>query len=624
MLETDNQQSDRIVPDHGAPWHVSAFMVPQDDPDQANLVLGLVRGLRARILFDRGRRPAFRRSDGTHFDDQDLDYGAWHFLARREPDGPPLGYVRLSTPATGQMFQSRAYLGERYEQVLRTHGFRVQDTFEYGRLVVEHRARKLGLGIYLSALAVGAAQHLGAKSIIGTSGTKDDQHRFHERFGFYGLPETRRYVDEYTEDVIVMCGPADGAGEFTDLVAQLRAQFPTLAAAGLAELPKPTERQPPAPAGLRGRVNRTDWRPTLFQPTHTPDRAALTTLLDSGDIREVHDTVDSQLTELIRSREPAESFDDAQLQTKKDEQLAGVDMWAYGAWAWYPWSRRLVHVLPREEFRMVRTDRNREKIPRPDQRRLLNQRIGIIGLSVGNSVAVTFALEGIGGAYKLADFDECSLSNLNRLRCGVQDLGVNKAVIAARQMFEIDPYLDIEVYTDGLTDANMTKFFTGGSGPIDLLVEECDTPYVKIAARERARALGLAVLMDCNDRGMLDIERFDLEPTRPLLHGLIGDRNADDVRNLDRQAAVDLILAMVDAERISTELAAAIPELGKTLSSWPQLASGVALGGALTAEVARRILLGRPCGSGRFYVDLATLITPEYNSITMRQTQTIR
>ena len=71
---------------------------------------------------------------------------------------------------------------------------------------------------------------------------------------------------------------------------------------------------------------------------------------------------------------------------------------------------------------------------------------------------------------------------------------------------------------------------------------------------------------------------------------------------------------MVDAERISPELRASFGELGRTLSSWPQLASGVALGGALTAEAARRILLGSECVSGRFYVDFADLITPATNT----------
>jgi hypothetical protein len=176
----------------------------------------------------------------------------------------------------------------------------------------------------------------------------------------------------------------------------------------------------------------------LFEPHRASDRDALTALLASGDVREVHDTIDEQLTELVSSRGPS-CVDPNEIQRTKHEQLSGLAMWEYGTWVWYPWSQRLVHVLPREEFRLVRTDRNRSKIERPQQRRLLGNRIGIIGLSVGNSAAVTFALEGIGGAFKLADFDDVSLSNLNRLRAGVHHLGVNKAVICARQMFEIDP-----------------------------------------------------------------------------------------------------------------------------------------------------------------------------------------
>jgi len=594
-------------------WHVTAYLAPLDRNGDLAL-LESMRELRARILFDHGRRPAFARADGTHADDQDLDFGAWHFIARREPDGPPLGYIRLSTPATGDFFQSRAYLGaQRYEELLLSEGVAVRDAFEHSRLVVEHRARKLGLGLYLNGLAIAAAHCLGARAMIGTSGTKDGQDRFHERFGFRGMPGTRRYVEQYTEDVVIMFHRvADGAGQYAALVDQLREKFPALAVAGHAQLVSGLSSGRPAPVGLAdaGRADRSAWRPVLLEPNRISDADALAALLASGDVREVHDTIDEQLTELVRSREPG-CVDPNEIQRRKDEQLAGFAPWEYGAWVWYPWSQRLVHVLPREEFRLVRTDRNRGKIERPEQRRLLGNRIGIIGLSVGNSAAVTFALEGIGGAYKLADFDDFGLSNLNRLRAGVHHLGVNKAVISARQMFEIDPYLDIEIYRDGLTEHNIADFFTGGGGPIDLLVEECDTPWVKIAAREHARELRIPVVMDCNDRGMLDIERFDHEPDRPLLHGLLGDVKSVDMLDLSREDKVNLILAMVDETRISPELAASFGQIGRTLSSWPQLASGVALGGALTGEAARRILLGLPCGSGRFYTDLELQLRPE-------------
>ncbi|MET9224550.1 ThiF family adenylyltransferase [Lentzea sp. NPDC003310] len=568
----------------------------------------IVRELRAKVLFDRGRRPAFRTPDGRHVDDQQLDHGAWHFVAGAHPGGPPLGYIRLSTPLTAALFQSRAFLGDvEYERILRDAGVTDAETFEHSRLVVEHRARKLGLGAYLNAVAIGAAHALGAKMMIGTSGTKDGQHEFHERFGFRCVEGTRRYVEQYTEDVVIMCHDvAAGAGEYDELVTRMRAEFPALAA--VEHLPAARTRHE-RPKSLRAGADTTSWRPVLLTPAVAADRDAITALLDSGQVREVHDSIETQLEELIRSREPwLPPHED--LTQRRAEQLGGLDPWEYGTWVHYPWSQRLVHVLPREEFRLVRTDRNRGKIERPQQRALLGKRIGVVGLSVGNSAAVTFALEGVGGSFKLADFDAFGLSNLNRLKATVHDLGVNKAVISARQLFEIDPYLDVEIFTDGLTSANLAEFVAG----LDLLVEECDTPYAKIAAREEARRHGIPVVMDCNDRGMLDVERFDLEPHRPLLHGLIGDVTADELEDLTRQQKVDLILAMVDAERISPELRASFGELGRTLSSWPQLASGVALGGALTAEVARRILLGQECVSGRFYVDFAELITPATNT----------
>ncbi|NUR29318.1 MAG: ubiquitin activation protein [Catenulispora sp.] len=614
-----------------SPWHFTAFPAP-DGPGADSGRLAELRLLRARILFDQGRRPAFRDRD-----DQVQDLGAWHFTARRTGDGdhgPPLGYVRLLTPATAPRYQSREFLGGlHYDEVLRTAGLTDRDVFEHSRLVVEHRARKLGLGLHLNALAVAAAHELGAAAMIGTSGTADGQDRFHARFGFHPVPGTRRYVEKYTEDVVILLHrTADGAGEYTALVDDYRLVFrelmaetdsrssdhasgPVLQPSSKPAFILPRHRRPAASAPPHrltaiGPSDPHRWKPVLFRPTCHDDRVALAALLNTGAVREVADTVEAQLAELIRARDPGREFSDDALAAARLDQLQGVPLWDYGTWAWYPWSGRLVHVLPREEYRLVRTDRNRGKIGRPEQRRLLGKRVGVIGLSVGNSAAVTLAQEGVAGAFKLADFDTLSVSNLNRLRAGLHQVGVNKAVLAARQIFEIDPYLDVEVFPAGLTEENIKEFFLGGHGPIDLLVEECDTPWVKLAAREAARDLGVPVVMDANDRGLLDVERFDHEPRRPLLHGRLGPLTAEDCRDLSPAERIRLVLDMVDADRISPALAASFPEIGRTLSSWPQLASGVALGGALVTEAARRILLGGPCGSGRFYVDLEELIAP--------------
>ncbi|MGC4993482.1 ThiF family adenylyltransferase [Nocardia salmonicida] len=324
----------------------------------------------------------------------------------------------------------------------------------------------------------------------------------------------------------------------------------------------------------------------------------------------VHDTIEDQLDELIRCEEPAVAHSTGSLAAARRRICGGTALWQWGTWVFYPWNGRLVHVLPREGFQRVRTDRNRNKIDRAQQRDLRERRIGVVGLSVGNSAAVTLAMEGVGGSFRLADFDNVGLSNLNRLRAGVGDLGVSKAVLAARQMFEIDPYLDIEVFTDGLTEESIGPFFdgVGGTRPLDLAVEECDTVWAKVAVREYARRRAVPVLMDTNDRGLLDVERFDREPHRPLFHGRTGGSTSADVARMNRGERLSFLLAVVDEPRLSPAMRDAVGEIGRSLSSWPQLASGVMLGGALVADTARRILLGELIPSGRTYVDLDELI----------------
>ncbi|WP_062987753.1 Rv1355c family protein [Nocardia anaemiae] len=365
---------------------------------------------------------------------------------------------------------------------------------------------------------------------------------------------------------------------------------------------------------LRERADQNDdlseWRPVHFDLAIDRDRSALSELLAATDVR-VLDTLSDQLRQLVLAREPACST--AELDERVRLRLGETDPAEYGRWVWYPWSADLVHVLPEAEFREVRTDRNRYRITREEQQRLARMRIGVVGLSVGNAAALTLALEGIGGSFKIADCGRLDLSNLNRIRARVADLGIEKSVMAARQMFEIDPYLRIERCPRGIRPEAIDDFLLGGGG-LDLVVEGCDDLHTKALVRERARVHGIPVLMPIGDRGLLDIERFDIEPDRPIFHGLLGSVRAADLRDLTTSAKLPHVLGILDAARISTRAAASLPELGRTIGSWPQLASGAALGGAIVADAARRLLLGEPVASGRYYVDPAELIDAGHGS----------
>ncbi len=269
-------------------------------------------------------------------------------------------------------------------------------------------------------------------------------------------------------------------------------------------------------------------------------------------------------------------------------------------WAYYPWRHAVVAVPGPRTFARLRLDRNRNMITLGEQRRLAGLAIGVVGLSVGHAIAHTLAAQGLCGELRLADFDDLELSNLNRVPATVFDIGVNKAVVAARRIAELDPYLRVQAMTDGLTIDTMGTFLDG----LDIVVEECDSLDIKAAVREAARARRIPVLMASSDRGLIDVERYDIEPERPILHGLLGDIGVSELAGLSSTDKVPHVLRIIDAGRLSDRGAASLVEVGRTLSTWPQLAGDIAVGAATVAEAVRRIGLGERLSSGRVRIDV--------------------
>src|SRR3989338_1149790 len=212
-------------------------------------------------------------------------------------------------------------------------------------------------------------------------------------------------------------------------------------------------------------------KPIILNLNRRIQKAVYSRLLKTG-VRVVDEYKD-QLRELFAINNPTivytEKFEGEfknhyrKLVEKSPESLMGN-------WVYYPWIKTMAHLLPDKDFQKVRTSRNRELITLEEQKKFYNSKIGIAGLSVGNSVVMSIVLQGGGGNLHIADFDRLSLSNLNRIRGSVADLGLTKVDMTLRQIYLLNPYARIKIFNEGLTPKNIKKFFNG----LDIVVDEVD------------------------------------------------------------------------------------------------------------------------------------------------------
>ncbi|MFC6099777.1 ThiF family adenylyltransferase [Olivibacter domesticus] len=358
----------------------------------------------------------------------------------------------------------------------------------------------------------------------------------------------------------------------------------------------------------------TVYRPVFFRRVN--DKEKMDYLLENNKEIHIIDQIEAQLVELIRLDHPSKKLTESEQRIFIDNHIGATSLYDYGVWVYYQWLNQLIHILDEEEFIRIRTSRNIYKITPEEINLLRKKKVGVIGLSVGQSIAITMAMERICGELRLADFDTIELSNMNRLRVGVQHLGLSKTIVAARQIAELDPFIKVICYTNGVDGENIDSFFLD-EGKLDILVEECDGIDMKIISRIKAKQYQIPVIMDTNDKGMLDVERFDLDPERPIFHGRLKRVDGLSVIELEQllnqltvQDKVEYLVDIIGFENVSDAMKLSLQYMNKTIVGWPQLASAVTLGGAMVTDITRKIFLGKFESSGRYFVDFDELIQP--------------
>lgn len=356
----------------------------------------------------------------------------------------------------------------------------------------------------------------------------------------------------------------------------------------------------------------TDSRPAIFNLQDKKDGNTLARLFSLRKIHHVVDDYEEELREYFAITNPALVYT-PDFEKKFREYLGGLQkktpLWQRGRWVYFSWLSAVSHILEDAQFQEVRTARNRNLITTGEQKKFYNAVIGIAGLSVGNSVALAIVLQGGGRRIRLADHDRLALSNINRIRVGVQNLGLLKAEMTAREIYTINPYAEVEIFQEGLDEKNIGKFFTGPP-KLDIMIDEIDNLGVKYLIREQAKKRRVPVVMaaDNGDSGVIDIERYDKNPNLPFFHGRIGKVTYEGLFNLNKFEAGEMIAKLIDFKNIPRKMWKSFREIGKTLVSWPQLGGTALLNGVAVAYCIRKIINRQPLKGNRAIISLDRLI----------------
>jgi hypothetical protein len=257
--------------------------------------------------------------------------------------------------------------------------------------------------------------------------------------------------------------------------------------------------------------------------------------------------------------------------------------------------------------------------------------IGFVGMSVGGNLLEGWLREARPKRVKVADPDWVELTNLNRgermsLRHVVAPRSarfdpansydvprIAKAEYIAYEQQLVDPYLEIDVYKEGINRENLDRFLMGGNGepPIDILVEEMDNLDLKILVRQAARPHGIDVVMmsDFGHQAHLWWNPFSEQRDAPIGYGAPDAEllaALDGAKTGDRSKVFRFVEALCGTDFAGDQFGAWIAGQGEQpTGSLPQSGATAMASGAIGGkEIALRVLGNPVPPSGRVVYDL--------------------
>ena len=261
---------------------------------------------------------------------------------------------------------------------------------------------------------------------------------------------------------------------------------------------------------------------------------------------------------------------------------------------YYPWNNHLVKTVGEKSYLTLKTNRNQDLITAKEQEKLSVYTVAVLGMSVGSNIAFVLTQAGISQKIYLADFDELDTTNLNRILAGVHQVGLNKTVVAARRIYEDNPFADVHTMPEGVTIENLESLLKDGK--IDCLIEEIDDTGMKVQTRLLAMKYKIPVVMatDNGDAVVLHVERYDLGHDK-IFGSPVSYWESKKLNHLSKEEAGGIIISSMvgGPEKVDPKMMASVKRvLAKELVSWSQLGSAAILGGVIVTVAVKRIALG--------------------------------
>ncbi len=349
--------------------------------------------------------------------------------------------------------------------------------------------------------------------------------------------------------------------------------------------------------------------PLLFSLSNLSHQKRLSAVLKESVLWSVRDCYIDQMRELFFVSNPhliQDNRRESLFRSYMQKQKTLGPLWQQGQWVWYPWKKTLVHVLDRISFCKVRSSRNFPLVSEEEQKEMEKGKIGIAGLSVGSHIAYSLLAQGSGSMFHLSDGDKLSLSNLNRIPGGVTDLGTAKTVIAARRMYEANPYIRVRIFPHLSSQREVGRFCKN----LSVIIDEIDDMKIKYLLRREAVRFRIPIIsaVDIGDRCVVFIERYDIQPNLSPFAGFLGSRlSARTFNSLTKKEIGSLILRLVGEENITAPLRESLSAVGNSIVSWPQLGSTAYTNGGVVAFCVRSLLTGGNVRCGRVTLPLDSL-----------------